>query len=347
MNIESYATINENAKIQGVALIPRISRNNNLYTKEELARFHGKKVPLNWEHNGDKVIGEVTFQYDPTSETVYYEGVITDPSAALLAKNKLLYTSIEATPTAVKQVCNGGNDCFHMPFGLVPEALALTETPGVPETSVNVFKESILQTISKCKEHTEADHEFVHKYGASEIIHKTIKPREEAKPCWDGYKQVGMKMQDGKEVPNCVPETHEADDCVQKQISKLSDEHPEWKHDQVIAVAYSKCGLSKESSVDNIIQANMTQQVKDIEAQIKAKNDALELFTKVMANNEDPLLHDYIALLKQDVEFLSNQLIGLRKDSEYVSMESLDSMVSNMKERYICDCCGDIKKKLT
>jgi len=25
-------------------------------------------------------------------------------------------------------------------------------------------------------------------------------------PCWDGYKQVGMKMKDGKEVPNCVPD---------------------------------------------------------------------------------------------------------------------------------------------
>jgi len=25
-------------------------------------------------------------------------------------------------------------------------------------------------------------------------------------PCWDGYKQVGMKMKGGKEVPNCVPE---------------------------------------------------------------------------------------------------------------------------------------------
>jgi hypothetical protein len=28
----------------------------------------------------------------------------------------------------------------------------------------------------------------------------------EAGPCWKGYKQVGMKMKDGKEVPNCVPE---------------------------------------------------------------------------------------------------------------------------------------------
>ena len=24
-------------------------------------------------------------------------------------------------------------------------------------------------------------------------------------PCWEGYVQVGMKMKDGKEVPNCVP----------------------------------------------------------------------------------------------------------------------------------------------
>jgi hypothetical protein len=24
-------------------------------------------------------------------------------------------------------------------------------------------------------------------------------------PCWDGYKQVGTKMKNGKEVPNCVP----------------------------------------------------------------------------------------------------------------------------------------------
>lgn len=27
----------------------------------------------------------------------------------------------------------------------------------------------------------------------------------EEKPCWDGYEMVGMKMKDGKEVPNCVP----------------------------------------------------------------------------------------------------------------------------------------------
>ena len=28
-----------------------------------------------------------------------------------------------------------------------------------------------------------------------------------SKPCWDGYEQIGTKMKDGKEVPNCVPLT--------------------------------------------------------------------------------------------------------------------------------------------
>ena len=27
---------------------------------------------------------------------------------------------------------------------------------------------------------------------------------EKKDPCWDGYKQYGMKKKDGKEVPNCV-----------------------------------------------------------------------------------------------------------------------------------------------
>ncbi|NBP55542.1 hypothetical protein EBU71_03190 [bacterium] len=29
---------------------------------------------------------------------------------------------------------------------------------------------------------------------------------KDSDPCWTGYKQVGMKKKDGKEVPNCVPE---------------------------------------------------------------------------------------------------------------------------------------------
>ena len=35
---------------------------------------------------------------------------------------------------------------------------------------------------------------------------KTFKEYLEAKnPCWKGYRQLGMKKKNGKEVPNCVP----------------------------------------------------------------------------------------------------------------------------------------------
>ena len=35
---------------------------------------------------------------------------------------------------------------------------------------------------------------------------KPFKDFFEAKgPCWPGYKQVGMKKKNGKNVPNCVP----------------------------------------------------------------------------------------------------------------------------------------------
>ena len=39
-----------------------------------------------------------------------------------------------------------------------------------------------------------------------EKIREIIK---EDDPCWKGYKQIGMKQKDGKEVPNCVPESYD------------------------------------------------------------------------------------------------------------------------------------------
>ena len=40
---------------------------------------------------------------------------------------------------------------------------------------------------------------------------------DEMKPCWKGYKQVGMKTKDGKEVPNCVP----VNEAIVKRLHKM------------------------------------------------------------------------------------------------------------------------------
>jgi len=46
---------------------------------------------------------------------------------------------------------------------------------------------------------------------------------KEEGPCWPGYKQVGTKMKNGKEVPNCVPIDEEVNEKVniQKALKKV------------------------------------------------------------------------------------------------------------------------------
>lgn len=36
---------------------------------------------------------------------------------------------------------------------------------------------------------------------------------ESEDPCWDGYRQLGMKKKGKKEVPNCIPEEEELDEA--------------------------------------------------------------------------------------------------------------------------------------
>ncbi len=191
--LEAFSQIDEKAHIHGVALIPRISRNNNLYTKEELRRFDNVTVPLNWEHDPAKKIGSVTFRYNEELETVYYEGDITDESAAILAKNKTLFTSIEADPQDMKEICNGTNDCFHMPYGLVPKALALTETPGVPETTVQVVENYIKECSSDEQlEDKYTDEKKVGKCNPTDIILNRCEDKH-AGDCPEGQHMVDGK----------------------------------------------------------------------------------------------------------------------------------------------------------
>ena len=52
-------------------------------------------------------------------------------------------------------------------------------------------------------------------------------------PCWPGYKQVGNKMKNGKEVPNCVPID---------EANKLLDEGPT---DKALDKKSKASGISK------------------------------------------------------------------------------------------------------
>ena len=42
---------------------------------------------------------------------------------------------------------------------------------------------------------------------------KLMELLDEKAPCWKGYKQIGMKKKDGREVPNCVPIDENVDEA--------------------------------------------------------------------------------------------------------------------------------------
>jgi hypothetical protein len=47
-------------------------------------------------------------------------------------------------------------------------------------------------------------------------------------PCWKGYKQIGMKEKDGRQVPNCVPINELGEkDYIYEEILKYFDSNPE------------------------------------------------------------------------------------------------------------------------
>jgi hypothetical protein len=57
------------------------------------------------------------------------------------------------------------------------------------------------------------------------MVGDKIREVNEASPCWKGYKQVGMKNKNGKEVPNCVPESVMSEarsvGAIQKDFTKV------------------------------------------------------------------------------------------------------------------------------
>ena len=79
-----------------------------------------------------------------------------------------------------------------------------------------------------------------HKIDADDIrtVAKESTELKEKGPCWDNYKQVGMKMKGGKEVPNCVPESWTQEDIDEnlrkvKGTSNLYEPRKSTKYDRM------------------------------------------------------------------------------------------------------------------
>ena len=90
---------------------------------------------------------------------------------------------------------------------------------------VNFSKGGNLYSVSiNAKNEDDAEEKVIkkHKIDADDIrtVAKESTELKEKGPCWDGFKQVGMKMKGGKQVPNCVPESWTQED-IDENLRKV------------------------------------------------------------------------------------------------------------------------------
>ena len=96
-------------------------------------------------------------------------------------------------------------------------------------------------------------------------------------PCWDGYKQVGMKEKNGKLVPNCVPDD-------EASITATAGSKPAPKKDQIKGSDKNKKGSASDGkSVTFTASITKSLEKKVAEHNEKAKNGRKVTLAKLKA----------------------------------------------------------------
>jgi hypothetical protein len=144
----------------------------------------------------------------------------------------------------------------------------------------------------------------------------------ESAPCWDGYKQVGMKMKNKKEVPNCVPEA--ANPAQQAAI----------------AIAMKKAGKkphNEEVEIDEKFSDNYMAKGREFVKLKRAKAKAAKNPQPKMSDSEkDDLVKQYLAKG------------GTIKKESYTGAETVSNNPNDASNRFIgTDALVDNYKKAT
>lgn len=124
--------------------MPRKSRNQVYYHTDELRKFHNKTVPLRFNHDDTPtgIIGTATFSFDEEKEQVNYEATITDSNYQKLIDTMNFQVSIGATASEPDhKLCDDTErECLNAPvLGSIDE-LSIVETPGIPESTINIVE---------------------------------------------------------------------------------------------------------------------------------------------------------------------------------------------------------------
>ena len=110
------------------------------------------------------------------------------------------------------------------------EAFESFETPVLEEVPADVAENWIDElTIRQFNEELKDVFPYIYKLVSEATKAKELGPEElvdeeDDNPCWKGYKMIGMKEKNGKEVPNCVPESEEViDNAFNEMMGQFSE----------------------------------------------------------------------------------------------------------------------------
>lgn len=337
--LESTIVI-ESHKISGIALIPRISRNQNLYLPEELKRADGKTVPLNWEHQTEKsAIGQVTFHYDKDLQQLRYEGIITDENAYNLIKNRTHHVSIGAEPSSVKSVC-GSEQCYNLPEGLNFRELSIVATPGIPESTVNLIEsyfhdnKLIHENCSKCDEkdahsadRPDSDFAYVPKGGNASDRKFPIYDAIHVRNALARYSQADLPADQKKKVFAKICRAAKKFD-IDSDYCKNTEGFKDTQHE--FMGSGDTCELCGEDK-NNYIHGKLVDSDKSITEPISYKDDPSK---KPHIATEKIILVDEEA--QKQIIMLREKLVNL----EYIVTKETHKFVPHDTYKEKCSVCG-------
>ena len=110
---------------------------------------------------------------------------------------------------------------------------------------------------------------------AKQVLNDFLTKQAEENPCWEGYKMVGKKKKNGKEVPNCVPKSKSAS-LLNEFLTKQAEEDPCWED-------YEMVGTKKKNG----------KEVPNCVPKSKAATMLNQFLIKQAEEEEDPCWKDY------------------------------------------------------
>jgi len=133
-----------------------------------------------------------------------------------------------------------------------------------------------------------------------------------------------------------------ADDCVSRKIKILSDEHPEWKHDQVVAVAFSYCREKKGDAPggDSGQNTGIKSNLKIHNADGITELEQIPFIKKILGTTAR------IASTLLKIQTGSKYHMHNGKEGHWINVQQMDVFVArnqSIKEAMLEECgCGSI-----